>query len=291
MSDREPVNIMGVIAFPNPDHDKRMIRFIDSEYHTLFTIKDGESIVITRFDGEKMVFPCKYIDDCHVCIGNSAYHICEFAEMQERSGNTYVPRTPKISAEIGTYEIYQIPATADVDYYFRPYEGVLSLDHTTIQVEAAGYGTSSRTVTAERTYPNLSDADVSLVPKSVNENGRTLTLADVSWQEAAVDPTDGYDIPIRYTAVASYTGTATSKYATGYTVTADYKGDVTRASCDTVVYTAVFSSVGNEAATDSSSFNWLWLLIPVGAAALGGCGYAGYKGYRHYINKKRGYAA
>ena len=121
MTDREPVNIMGVIAFPNPDHDKRMIRFIDSEYHTLFTIKDGESIVITRFDDEKMVLPYKYIDGCHVCIGNSAYHICEFAEMQERNGNTYVPRTPKISAEIGTYEIYQIPAIADVDYCFRPY--------------------------------------------------------------------------------------------------------------------------------------------------------------------------
>lgn len=172
------------------------------------------------------------------------------------------------------------------------YEGVLSLDHTTIQVEAAGYGTSSRTVTAERTYPNLSDADVSLVPKSVNENGRTLTLADVSWQEAAVDPTDGYDIPIRYTAVASYTGTAISKYATGYTVTADYKGDITRTSCDTVVYTAVFSSVGAAASAKSGvDFNWLWLLLPVGVLALGGCGYAGYKGYKHYINKKRGYAA
>ena len=121
MTDREPVNIMGVIAFPNPNKDERVIRFIDSEYHTLFTIKDGESIVITRFDGEKMVFPCKYIDDCHVCIGNSAYHICEFAEMQERSGNTYVPSAPKISDEICTYEIYQIPATADVDYCFRPY--------------------------------------------------------------------------------------------------------------------------------------------------------------------------
>ena len=121
MTDREPVNIMGVIAFPNPDKDQRVIRFIDSEYHTLFTIKDGESIVITRFDGEKMVLPCKYIDDCHVCVGNSVYHICEFAEMQERSGNTYVPRTPKISDEVGTYEIYQIPAIADVDYCFRPY--------------------------------------------------------------------------------------------------------------------------------------------------------------------------
>mgnify|MGYP002673134436 CR=1 FL=1 len=122
MSDREPVDIMGVFAFPNPDKDKRDIRFIDSAYRTLFTIQDGESIVITRFDGEKMVLPCKYIDDCHVCVGNSAYHICEFAEMQERSGNTYVPGTPKISAEIGTYEIYQISATADADCCFRSYE-------------------------------------------------------------------------------------------------------------------------------------------------------------------------
>ena len=48
MSDREPVNIMGVIAFPNPNKDERVIRFIDSEYHTLFTIKDGESIVIIQ---------------------------------------------------------------------------------------------------------------------------------------------------------------------------------------------------------------------------------------------------
>ena len=39
-----------------------------------------------------------------VCIGNPAYHICEFAEMQERNGNTYVPSAPKISDEICTYE-------------------------------------------------------------------------------------------------------------------------------------------------------------------------------------------
>lgn len=72
----------------------------------------------------------------------------------------------------------------------------------------------------------------------------------------------------------------------------EYKGDVTRSSCDTVIYTAVFSSVGAAASAKSGGdFNWLWLLLPVGAAALGGCGYAGYKGYKHYINKKRGCAA
>ena len=38
MSDREPVDIMGGFAIPNPDKAKRDIRFIDSAYRTLFTI-------------------------------------------------------------------------------------------------------------------------------------------------------------------------------------------------------------------------------------------------------------
>lgn len=116
------------------------------------------------------------------------------------------------------------------------YTGTLTADYTTIQVEASGYKNRSRTVTAERTYPNLSDADVSLIPKTVEENGRTLTLANVSWQEAATDPMDGYEVPLRYTAAASYTGTASYKTATGYAVTVEYKGDVTKTSCDTVLY-------------------------------------------------------
>ena len=121
MSDREPVNTMGVFAFPNPDKDQRVIRFIDSEYHTLFTIGDGDSIVITRFDGEKLILPCTYIDDYHTRVGNSTCHICEFAEIQERNGNLYVPAAQKSSDEIGIYEIYQIPATVDIGYCFRPY--------------------------------------------------------------------------------------------------------------------------------------------------------------------------
>lgn len=167
------------------------------------------------------------------------------------------------------------------------YTGTLNADYATIQVEASGYKSGSRTVTATRTYPNLSDADAALLPKSVEENGRTLTLAGVEWQEAATDPTDGYDIPIRYTAVASYTGTASYKTATGYTVTVEYKGEVSKTSCDTVIYTAVFTSHGETHFKE----NKMPLLAALGVLAVGGCGYAGYKGYRHYINKKRGYAA
>ena len=183
------------------------------------------------------------------------------------------------------------------------YHGVLSLDHTTITVEAAGYKTSSRTVSATRTYPNLSGADVSLIPKSITDSGRT--LADVQWQEAATTQTDGYDMALRYTANATYTGTATSKYATGYVVTANYVGEVTRISTDVIIYTAVFSSTDPapaEETTDtptetpqptqessSFTFDWKWLLIPLGLGALGCAGYFGQKGYKHYINKKRGY--
>ena len=174
------------------------------------------------------------------------------------------------------------------------YSGVLALDYTTIAVEAAGYKTSSRTVSATRTYPNLSDADVSLIPKSVEENGRTLTLANVDWQEAAADHADGYTLPLRYNAVATYTGTATSKYATGYTVTAEYKGEITKTSCDTIIYTVVFSSmdaveVAGEDSGNTAEVNWPLILIPLGAVGLGAAGYFGRKGYIHYQNKKRGY--
>ena len=176
------------------------------------------------------------------------------------------------------------------------YTGVLKADYPGIAVEAAGYKTSSWTVSAKRTYPNLSEADTSLIPKTTEDSGRTLTLADVEWQEAATDPTDGYDLPIRYTAIATYTGTATGKYATGYTVTVEYAGEVTKTSCDSVIYTAVFAShdetpiMDTEFPTENEGgMDKRLLLIPVGAVLLAGAGYGGYKGIRYYKDKKRGY--
>ena len=179
------------------------------------------------------------------------------------------------------------------------YTGILVPDYTSIQVEAAGYKTSSRTVSTTRTYPNLSNADVSLIPKTVEDGGRTLTLADVQWQEAATDQMDGYDLAIRYNATATYTGTATSKYATGYTVTADYKGEITRTDCDTVIYTAIFASHGGtqnaestEAGTEAESkagFDARLVLIPLGAVFLGGAGYGGWRLMKYLRDKKRGY--
>ena len=107
MTDHEPVNIMGVFAFPNPDRDNRMIRFIDSEYNTLFTVKDGERIVLTNLDDQTEILACTYIDDCHTKIGSTTFHIRQFAEIQENYGIRYMPCEPKPEDMVDTYEIYR----------------------------------------------------------------------------------------------------------------------------------------------------------------------------------------
>lgn len=135
------------------------------------------------------------------------------------------------------------------------YTRKLHLDHTSVKVTTDGYATKTSTVSASRTYSNLSDADLSLVPKIISDNGRNLTLADVQWSNSADGETT------RFTATARYTGTTSSKYATGYTVTADYSGEVSKAGCNVVTYTAIFGSVeaseeveNNTNAVDFSGF-------------------------------------
>jgi hypothetical protein len=74
---------------------KKHIRFINSEYETLFFVDDGGEIEI-RIDGIWEKAKCRYIDECHTEIGRIVYHICEFAEKRERFGQPYRPvsKTP-----------------------------------------------------------------------------------------------------------------------------------------------------------------------------------------------------
>ena len=198
------------------------------------------------------------------------------------------------------------------------YTGILKPDYANITVEPAGYRTNSWTVSATRTYPNLSDADNSMIPKSIEDCGRTLTLANVDWQEASTDYVDGAALAVRYTAVASYTGTATGRSVTGYTVTVDYGGEVTKTSVDTIIYTAVFSAENTshgethleqepeaaanpdaeaqrdlteaaEATEPSSRGGKIAMLIIGLVLVLVIVGYGGWRGYQYIRDKKRGY--
>ena len=76
------------------DSNEKSIRFIDSSYNLLFFVPDGGNVVLTYSDGEKLIRPCKYLDDYHTQIGSNVYHICEFAEKMERNGTSYAPEKP-----------------------------------------------------------------------------------------------------------------------------------------------------------------------------------------------------
>ena len=164
--------------------------------------------------------------------------------------------------------------------------GTLTLQLDTVQVEVAGYGSSTKEVQATRSYPNLAGQDTQYIPKTIEDNGRTLTLQSIDWQTDNTASTDGYALGDRFTAVATYTGSATSSYVKGYTVTADYTGTVSRIALNKTRYVAIFEGtaiVPVEPAVElpdvleaPKQFNWAYVLVPLGvvAAAGGGVGIA-----------------
>jgi len=121
--------------------------------------------------------------------------------------------------------------------------GILTLQLDTVQVETAGYGKSTKQVSVTRNYPNQVSQDTENIPKSIDDGGKTLTLSDIKWQTDNTANVSGYAMGDCYTAVATYTGTATSSYIKGYTVTAEYTGTVSRIALNKMRYVAIFEGI------------------------------------------------
>ncbi len=158
--------------------------------------------------------------------------------------------------------------------------GTLTLQLDTVQVDVSGYGSSTKAVNVTRSYPNLAGQDTSYIPKTIQDGGRTLTLQDISWQTDNTASLDGYAMGDRFTAVATYSGSATSSYVKGYTVTANYAGTVSRIALNKTRYVAIFEGDGptvdiipTEAEPGSGfQLHWAYLLVPLGVIALAGGG-------------------
>ncbi len=166
------------------------------------------------------------------------YYLLDMVRKDEVGVDTQ-PHTETVTMDSDTGDLAEVLKRLDAQMEVTTedgHTGTLVLDHTSVKVEVKGYKTSSRSLSATRTYPSLSDADLSLIPTTITDGGKTLTLADVQW---ASDGT-------YYTATAKYTGSSSSRHATGYTVTASYTGEVAKTNCEVVTYTAVFGSTKPE---------------------------------------------
>ena len=163
--------------------------------------------------------------------------------------------------------------------------GTLSLKLDSVRVEVSGYGSTTKELSATRTYPNLDGQDTACIPKSIEDNGKTLTLQSIDWQISNAANVDGYAVGERYTAVAT----------------------VSRIHLNRVRYIAIFEGVSlvpaepepteapapteepaeewtvresethlptGEAEPAPMSFPWKILLIPMGLIAVSGVGIA-----------------
>lgn len=206
------------------------------------------------------------------------YYLLDMTKQEEVGVDTQ-PYTQTVTLDSDTGKLEEVLKRLDPELEATTedgYTGTLALDYTSVTVEAAGYATRTRNLSATRTYPNLSDADLALIPKTIEDNGKELTLADVQWDSA--EQMENGAAVVRYTATATYAGTSSTQYATGYTVTANYTGQVVRTDCKVVTYTAIFGSMEApaesgqpeaETAAKSAGHGSVWLLAAGGVLLVG----------------------
>ena len=108
-------------------HAEKGIRFITPGYKEKFRIEDGDSVRVRRFDGRVFDRVCRYIDDCHVEIGSELYHICQFAELMERNGNTVIPL--RSSLPLVCYG--KVPEKRAIVMFERGFDGYRSASYVT----------------------------------------------------------------------------------------------------------------------------------------------------------------
>lgn len=147
--------------------------------------------------------------------------------------------------------------------------GTLSLDHSTLKTEAAGYKRSSYTVTATKNYTGLDRNDSSYIDKTVEKNGRTLSLSNVTWSVESTALVGDELVPATYSAVATYSGSASSTVATGYITTAEYKGTVVSSGISSILYTVTYLGTKIEPTKAEPTFKGAVLVISIiGGTAL-----------------------
>ena len=85
------------------DEKEHSIRFINSSYDTLFRIPDGGTVEV-RFPDRTFTAKCEYLDDYHTKIGDTVFHICEFAELLEHQVGTVHPE-PEITSDEAAWQL------------------------------------------------------------------------------------------------------------------------------------------------------------------------------------------
>ncbi len=221
--------------------------------------RDGRQLIIKTYTLPPDTDPSELIEEPFELEGYTYHHLSTVKE--EQAFKTSKAQTEVITLETETDDLAKILEQLEptMEYSKNGFSGTLTLDHTTIQTEAAGYTTKYYTITDTKQFPGLSRNDPSCVPFTTVKNGSTLTLSDISWTVTGTGLADDTLIPTSYTATATYTATGSRSVATGYVTTASYTGEVIAEGIQSIAYTVTYLGTPVETPV---TFQPLWLAVP-----------------------------
>ena len=171
------------------------------------------------------------------------HYVWSYTTKEEHPYNLTKSVTETVTVETAKKDLDVVlgQLTPTMSYDDGEYKGELTLDHTTLHTEAAGYNTKRSTTTETKVYAHLASNDMSYVPATITKNGKTLNLANVDWQVTGTAMVGEELVPAEYQAVATYSASSSYQVATGYVTTAEYKGEVTTSGIKDITYEVVYT--------------------------------------------------
>jgi hypothetical protein len=206
--------------------------------------EDGEKLVIKTFEVPAGVNPTLLIEESFEK-GGIVY---EPREILKRSlpgaeETRLAAQTVTVESESGKLDDIIPLLNPLLDYSEGGFSGQLQLDRESIYAKPDGYRSYQYPVTEVRELPGMDRNDLYYIPKTATSNGAELTLNDVRWTPMGYGEARGRLVPSLYTATAEYTGYATGSMATGYTVSATYTGQVSKAIEGNVIFSIIYGAV------------------------------------------------
>lgn len=226
---------------------------------------DGRQLIVKTYSLPPDADPSELVEEPFEVEGY-AYRYLETVK-EERLFEDSKFQTETVTLETDTNDLAAIleQLAPTVEYSKDGYSGTLTLDHTSLQTEAAGYTTKYYTITDTKQFTGLDRNDPSYVPTTTVKNGSTLKLNDISWTVTGAGLADDTLVPTSYTATATYTATGSRSVATGYVTVASYTGEVTAEGVEAVKYTVTY--LGSPVRL-LDGFNPVWLLAAGGLLLL-----------------------
>lgn len=227
--------------------------------------RDGRQLIIKTYTLSPADDPEGLVEEAFELEGY-VYHHLETVKDEQAFEDTKA-HTETVTVETNSNDLSAIleQLAPTMEYSKDGYYGTLTLDHTTIRTEAAGYTTKYYTISDTKQFTGLDRNDPSYIPATSVKNGSTLKLSGITWTVTGTSLADDTLVPTSYTATATYTATGSQSVATGYVTTANYSGEVTSEGIQAIRYTVTY--LGSPIGLFSGIGSW-WFIAAIAGILL-----------------------